>query len=332
MKLGRNTPCPCGSGKKYKHCCLNQQPPGATAQAIADEIAAAANDSPFSSLEELNTVAAQVTARRNRSAEDDFCGLSPDQMHRILYLPFESPELAQFHSEIEVAPEIPILRIFTALADAIGETGLKATAKGNLPLVFCKTLAEAIKSENQENPLILIGGIRSETDFEQLHCTRVLAELAGLICQQRGRFVLTPEGQQLLTPEQLNRVYWRLFRAYTTQFNWAYRDGHPEADIVQHAFLFNLFLLQQYGDTPRSSQFYADKFLTAFPAGLALFPESSYSTPEKDAAHCYSLRTLERFARFFGLVAFNFSTDGFPRGNYTVRKTALLDQFVTFSL
>jgi hypothetical protein len=23
MKTGRNDPCPCGSGKKYKHCCLN---------------------------------------------------------------------------------------------------------------------------------------------------------------------------------------------------------------------------------------------------------------------------------------------------------------------
>jgi uncharacterized protein YecA (UPF0149 family) len=23
IKVGRNTPCPCGSGKKYKKCCLN---------------------------------------------------------------------------------------------------------------------------------------------------------------------------------------------------------------------------------------------------------------------------------------------------------------------
>lgn len=23
-KIGRNQPCPCGSGKKYKHCCLNR--------------------------------------------------------------------------------------------------------------------------------------------------------------------------------------------------------------------------------------------------------------------------------------------------------------------
>jgi len=27
MKTGRNEPCPCGSGKKYKNCCLNAAPP-----------------------------------------------------------------------------------------------------------------------------------------------------------------------------------------------------------------------------------------------------------------------------------------------------------------
>ena len=24
-KIGRNDPCPCGSGKKYKHCCMNKE-------------------------------------------------------------------------------------------------------------------------------------------------------------------------------------------------------------------------------------------------------------------------------------------------------------------
>jgi len=23
VKVGRNDPCPCGSGRKYKHCCLD---------------------------------------------------------------------------------------------------------------------------------------------------------------------------------------------------------------------------------------------------------------------------------------------------------------------
>nr|WP_226382956.1 SEC-C metal-binding domain-containing protein [Burkholderia mayonis] len=25
-KIGRNEPCPCGSGRKYKHCCLISSP------------------------------------------------------------------------------------------------------------------------------------------------------------------------------------------------------------------------------------------------------------------------------------------------------------------
>ena len=27
IKIGRNDPCPCGSGKKYKRCCLNAKNP-----------------------------------------------------------------------------------------------------------------------------------------------------------------------------------------------------------------------------------------------------------------------------------------------------------------
>jgi tetratricopeptide (TPR) repeat protein len=34
-KIGRNEPCPCGSGKKYKHCCLQQQQAAARALAAA---------------------------------------------------------------------------------------------------------------------------------------------------------------------------------------------------------------------------------------------------------------------------------------------------------
>ncbi len=32
-KIGRNHPCPCGSGRKYKHCCLTAQQLGSTASA-----------------------------------------------------------------------------------------------------------------------------------------------------------------------------------------------------------------------------------------------------------------------------------------------------------
>ena len=53
-KVGRNDPCPCGSGKKYKRCCLEKDeaaaralaaatPPPSVAEEIADKLAAAYN-------------------------------------------------------------------------------------------------------------------------------------------------------------------------------------------------------------------------------------------------------------------------------------------------
>lgn len=38
-KSGRNDPCPCGSGKKYKHCCLAKDQAAELAPAIAQRVA-----------------------------------------------------------------------------------------------------------------------------------------------------------------------------------------------------------------------------------------------------------------------------------------------------
>jgi len=43
-KIGRNDPCPCGSGQKYKRCCLPRDEAAATARAAADRAAALARE------------------------------------------------------------------------------------------------------------------------------------------------------------------------------------------------------------------------------------------------------------------------------------------------
>ena len=35
MKIGRNDPCPCGSGKKYKKCCLRKNEPDNQTQTVS---------------------------------------------------------------------------------------------------------------------------------------------------------------------------------------------------------------------------------------------------------------------------------------------------------
>ena len=336
MKTGRNDPCHCGSGKKYKHCCLgapgDRQSRG-SAQVIADKIAEAAAERPFESLEEINAFTAQLANERNQWAMAEFCGLSPEQMTHVLYRPFDSPEKFHFSADIKPSADIRIMRIFKALVEVIGESGLKPTAKGNLPLKFCKSLAQELSEDDDNRSLYLrYGGIRSETDFEELHCTRLVAELAGLVRKYRGKFVLTRKCRDMLVKQENGRIYFELFRAYTTKFNWAYRDGYPEAEIVQQSFLYTLFLLTSFGDTERSQQFYEDKFVTAFPMVLDLFPETSYSSTEEQARRVYFLRALDRFAAFFGLAALGLESGDLYRSNYVVRQTALLDRFLTLNL
>jgi SEC-C motif-containing protein len=337
VKTGRNDLCHCGSGKKYKHCCLGT--PGdresrGSAQVIADKIAEAAAEQPFESLEEINAFTAQLANERNQWALAEFCGLSPEQMTQVLYKPFDSPQAIQFSTDIEPSSDVRIMRIFRALVEAIGESGLKPTATGNLPLKFCKAFAQELSEgdDDDRNSYLRYGGIRSETDFEELHSTRLVAELAGLVRKYRGKFVLTRKCREMLAKQESGRLYFELFKAYATKFNWAYRDGYPEAEIVQRSFLYTLFLLTFFGDTEHSQQFYENKFITAFPMVLEAFPDTSYSSTEKQARRVYFLRALDRFAAFFGLAELGLESEELYRSRYVVRQTTLLDRFLTLTL
>jgi hypothetical protein len=89
MKTGRNDPCPCGSGKKYKHCCLN-----------AVTVAAAAPT--------------DLTWRRLRTLLDGF----PDEMLRFTveaYGPSAVHEAwAEFmcDEDLEFDPDTPLIQLF----------------------------------------------------------------------------------------------------------------------------------------------------------------------------------------------------------------------------
>ena len=57
MKTGRNDVCPCGSGKKYKHCCLSKDAAAATKQppsAAADSLNCITRAAPGSGLPDIH--------------------------------------------------------------------------------------------------------------------------------------------------------------------------------------------------------------------------------------------------------------------------------------
>lgn len=331
---GRNAPCPCGSGKKFKHCCLNKE--GITTQSSqgaaspSEALRKALEGQQFNSLEEAQAFADEHSRQRNQRPLNEFDGLSPEQMHWMLDLPFTSPQLVRFPKVLESLPTAPITLLFFLLTEAIGEQGLKPTAKGNLPRRFCRDAALAYWDEQSYQENTRYGGINRENDFADLHSTRLVAELAGLIRKYKGRFILSRDCRRLLAEGDLAAVYPILFRTYVEQFNWAYRDGYPELHFMQSAFLFTLYLLTHYGDTWRPQAFYEDAFLRAFPSVLGEVPPSLVFSPEEDVRRCYTWRTLVHFAGFLGLAEVEKVSDDLLCREYRVKALSLLRESVQF--
>lgn len=333
--VGRNDPCPCGSGKKFKRCCLGQQESarsGNGAAGASADLRQAMEGMHFGSMDDVHTLLERHTRQQNQNPLDDFHGLSPEHMYRMHYFPFASPEFVRFPEVLDTGPAAPVLTLFGLLAEAIGEKGLKPTAKGNLPRKFCREAALAYWGEDGYREKTRHGGINSEEDFMDLHITRLTAELPGLVRKYKGRFILSRDCRARLAGKGMAALYPRMFRAYVKEYNWAYWDCHPELRFIQTACLFTLYLLTRYGDTWRPHEFYEDCFLRAFPMLLDEIPDDHYFTPEDAVRSCYTWRTLVHFVGFLGLAAVESVSDKrFPQ-EYRVKALPLLHQTVLFDV
>lgn len=278
----------------------------------------------------MEAFATQHIQQRNQQSLDDFHGLSPEQMYRVLHFPFDAPELVTIPEVLDTNPTAPILTLFSMLTEAIGEQGLKPTAKGNLPRNLCREAALTYWGEQTYQKRTRFGGINREDDFHDLHVTRLVAELAGLIRKYKGRFILSRDCRRLLAENGLAAVYPKLFRTYTEQFNWAYRDGYPDLRFIQSAFLFTLYLLTRQGDTWQPQAFYEDAFLRAFPSVLDEVPPNEICSQEDIVRRCYTMRTLTDFAGFFGLADVEPTSDDIMNREYRAKALPLLGEAVQF--
>ncbi len=329
---GKNDACPCGSGRTYGECCLGRQEAPTTSPVIADAIAGlrqALAGREFSSEQDLQAYVRSLSDQRNQRPLNDFCGLSAHQMHRFLHFPFDSPQLVTFPPCLAVTPRAPLLTLFRLLAEALGEQGLKATAKGNLPRKFVQEAALAFERQGRHERYAPVA-IRTEEDFYELHVTRLVAGLSGLVHKTKGRFLLSPAGRTVLTDEGLAGLYPRLSLTYVRDFNWSYWDRYPELPFIQQSFLFTLYLLRCYGDQWRPSTFYEDAFLKAFPKLLQEVEPLPYSSPEQTVRRCYSWRCLERFAGFLSLIEVERESNRLLDRSFRLRSTPLLKAAVEF--
>lgn len=288
----------------------------------------------FNSLEQAQAFADTFMQQRNQQPQDDFQGLSPEQVHRMLHFPFDTPALFEFPETLSLQPEAPVLVLIRSITDAIDEKGLKATAKGNLPRKLCQAAAASYWSALPEDDIHHRIRVNKEEDCADLHVARVLMELAGLLRNTKGRFYLTRKYHQIATTQSgLAGLYPTIFKTCCTDFNWAFRDGYEEIPFIQQSFLFTLYLLHRHGNDWKPCRFYEDRFVQAFPMIFDEVGATTYYTAEEHIRSCYSLRVLERFLHFMGLARVEKIPGGklFPR-EYRIVKLLLLDEVTRFKI
>ncbi|HNX08204.1 MAG TPA: hypothetical protein PKL96_11515 [Bacteroidales bacterium] len=240
---------------------------------------------------------------RNNTPVDDFLGLTPTEIHHLLYDTFGDKSPVQFRNDIDekTLDQIPLFRIVEEYLKIIQrDKHIKLTPLGALPK---KVMAELYDKRFLLEELVEngISKLWREEDSVSIRSARLTAELAGLVKKVSGKLTLTKTATKLLETNNRLQIFRQFFQAFTNKFLWSYNDGYPEQPIGQLGWAFSLIMLDKFGDQPKTVDFYAKKYLTAFPMFLKFF-RPDYSTPEEQFYRCYGVRTFDRFFLWFGFV------------------------------
>lgn len=253
-------------------------------------------------LDELNQITQKVMDRENKKPLPDAEGLSPEEMTRLLYRLFEENCPVRLNQNIQDqhAALSPMMLLCQALMKVLDENkAVKLTATGYLPLKVVRFLydKEFITIDHIDSKLIKI---RTERHCEPVHLGVILCKLAGLVKVRTGKLSLTAKGNKLL--QSPAKLLIALFTAFCTRYNWAYFDGYRSPNTAQLGAGFSLFLLHRYGKPKRKADFYANRYMKAFPMILEEFSANEFSSREQEFFRCYQLRSFTRGFNWFGLV------------------------------
>ncbi len=312
MKIQRNQPCPCGSGKKYKHCCIHNK--DKQQSDIHDEIAHILAMNPNLTIDELNLVLASKMEKINNQSNPDFCGLSPTQMQNWLNAPFAEKVAVQISApdDLSSSPVMEYLRLI--VEEAMQNEGkFKATSAGNLPTKIVKQASELLPnfavSVHNTHPSICHYTGSNETKFNALHYTRLLAELAGIIYLRSGHYHVKKTAQKEYQKHGLQAFFKPMLEAATQQFNWHYFDAIEFGDNLQVFWLFMLWRLQSHSDIDQLTQ----EMAIAFPDLLNEAAPTYLETPVAALNHVMTVRFIERFLEYWGFITLEPSL-GSPMG------------------
>lgn len=260
-------------------------------------------------------------------------GFTPTEIQCLLLSPFAEDSPLQLVTDLpdEVFAQAPLVRDERRFLQVLAAAApLKLTQTGNLPRAMIAKLIEAQAIGEawwpKESP-----SKGNEADMPRATLLRNMAELTGLTRKRHGKLEVTKRGRGAVDGKlPMGKLYRMLLEQHVTQYNWAFEDPMPESRWLQSLFWYPLYLLQEHGDEPRSSTFYAERFMKGFPFAEQDFSGRFYGTPTELLSRAFEMRALSRFAKEFGL-ALTSKGEGLSTEPCQVWAGPLLHQVVTWS-
>jgi hypothetical protein len=268
----------------------------------------------------------------NNAPVDDFCGLSPTEMHHLLYDAYgdKSPLGLRIDIENSTLDDMPFFRLTEEFLRIISrEESIKLTPLGALPR---KTVHELYGHKLITEDIIEAGfsKLSREQNSIAIMTVHLNTLVLGVVKKAKGRLSLTKKGAQLLQPGERVNLFTETLSTYTDKFNWSSNDGYPQSPLGQLGCGFTVYLLKKFRQSEHAIEFYAEKYLKAFPKLLEFFPIRQFGTPEGDFVNCYRVRTFERFLEWFGLVKVEHLHSIYGKQSDSVKRTDLFQEVFRF--
>ena len=250
-------------------------------------------------MEELNNLMYEYQQKINSSPLDHFDGLSPEQIHVLLYSPFASGSVLQFRKDMDVhVDKAPFFKLSEILINEIQQAGrLKLTVNGNLPVRICELLYNQKLINFQY--MDFAGRIREEEIAYLWPLKQYLLD-AGIVKKRNNALSLTKNGEKLMK-ESASVRFIQIFNYLANRFHWCnFYELQDDGRYGQMGWAYSLVLLTKYGNHPRKSDFYSLKLIQAFERDLwdGIHKDKS----AEDYHFAYNIRFFECFANWFGLV------------------------------
>jgi len=155
--------------------------------------------SEFSSIEEMNEELQKISTNQNSMSASPFFGLSPNDMHGIIYSPFSlENHIFTFEcSDLNKIIGVPFIAQAIYFMRKIKKDGfIKATQKGNLSKAFVIEIYHEYFSKEKYSRLP-----NKEDDLPQLTRLKHILDMSGLIKKRSGKFSLTKKGEKIIEKE-----------------------------------------------------------------------------------------------------------------------------------